>query len=602
MNATLQSAYHFRRTAIDARVPPGWRALDHAVARWTIAHGGSLELALVAGWASFADGQGDSALPLTGADAGRHGMLPLLAADIATLRSDALVGAAGAVDTPFVIDRGHFYLRRNFLHEVALAQQVRARRAAAAPAEDSTPGTKSSVDLDTLFAGVGGPDVEAQHEAVVRVRGKRLFVLTGGPGTGKTTTVLRMLLRLAKDRADCSQADPVIRMSAPTGKAAQRLSEALRAGAAQLGGGIWQVFLDRVLSAESGTLHRLLGSRGQGRFIHHAGNPIAADIVVVDEASMADLTLLRLLLDALREDTVLILVGDADQLTSVGTGSVLLDLVTAMQTDGGHDLVRLRHSFRADPGLVPINEAIRTGNTRAFDEAWQQAGPRAIRREVNSAATLRGALRRWCDALHSDLNAAGVFAAVPEDRVLAALDALRTRQLLCALREGEFGALQVNAVLERMLRAGSDTEAAWYPGRRVMIVRNDYASGLFNGDVGLCLRDERGQLGVWFEQTVADAGQSVRRAVRFAPGSVAEHQGAFAATIHKSQGSEYDHVAVLLPPDAGHRILSRQLLYTGVSRARRSVELWGTDAVIHAAIATPVQRAGCLAARIGAGT
>ena len=601
MSATLQSAYHFRRSAIDAQVPPAWRALDHAVARWTVAHGGSPLLAFVAGWASFADGQGDSALPLTGADAGRHGMPPLTVADIAALQSDALVGAAGAVDTPFVIDRGHFYLRRNFLHEVALAQKVRTRRAAAAPAEDSTPGTKSSVDVDTLFAGVGGPDVEAQREAIMRARGKRLFVLTGGPGTGKTTTVLRMLLRLAKDRADRSQADPVIRMSAPTGKAAQRLSEALRAGAAQLQGGMWQGFLDRVLSAESGTLHRLLGSRSQGRFSHHAGNPIAADIVVVDEASMADLTLLRLLLDALREDAVLILVGDADQLTSVGSGSVLLDLVAAMQADSGHDLVRLCHSFRADPGLVPINEAIRSGDASAFDEIWQRAGAKAIRREVTSVVALRGALRRWCNALRNDLDVAGVFAALPEDRVLAALDALRARQLLCALREGEFGALQVNAMIERMLRAGSDTAAVWYPGRRVMIVRNDYGAGLFNGDVGLCLRDEHGQLGVWFEQTAGDARQSARRATRFAPGSLPEHQGAFAATIHKSQGSEYDHVAVLLPPDAGHRILSRQLLYTGVSRARRSIELWGTDAAIHAAIDTPVRRAGCLAARIGAG-
>ena len=619
MNAAT-NGYHFHPLPVDADPPEPWRALDRAVARWVVIHGGSPLLARVAGWASLAEGHGDSALPLTGPDSARHGMSALDEEALAVLCAEPLVAVIGADaasdDAPFVIEHEHFYLRRNHRHERAVAQHIATRRAASA-AGAPVP----EIDLDLLFVGVADASVQAQRAAIAGVPGKRLFVLTGGPGTGKTTTVLRMLLVLIRQRAERGAAAPVIRIGAPTGKAAQRLSASLREGAKRLREqaatplpAAWQSSLDGALGADAGTLHRLLGSRGHGGgFRHYAGDPLPADIVVVDEASMVDLALLRALLDALREDAVLILVGDADQLTSVGTGSVLLDLVGALEAVGAPDLVRLHHSFRADQSLVPINHAILRGDRQAFADAWQAAGAHAMRREVATAADLRRALTPWCRALRDLLRHAGAYDPLPDDRedlVLAALDALRARQLLCALREGEFGSNEVNALIERSVRAPLDAETTWYPGRAVMITRNDAAAGLFNGDVGLCLRGMDGQMRVWFEITVARAGATdntdaqasvgSNRGVRaFAPGALPEHRGAFAVTIHKSQGSEYDHVALLLPPDADNRILSRQLLYTGASRARHTLELWATDRALDAAIATPITRAGGLRQRLG---
>ncbi|WEN15812.1 exodeoxyribonuclease V subunit alpha [Rhodanobacter sp. AS-Z3] len=621
MNVPARS-YNFRRLVGESSPPEAWRMLDATVARWVLAHGGSPLLAQLAGWASHAEGRGDSALLLSGDGAGRHGMRAWSTEELAALQAEPMVARAGDVDTggtPFVLDPPHFYLRRNYLHEAAVARHVRARRATPLPAAGAEP-----ADIDVLFQGDDSARVQPQRQAVAQVLGKRLFVLTGGPGTGKTTTVLRMLMMLIRERATRTQAAPTIRISAPTGKAAQRLSESLRDGAERMrtqqglmDSGEWQSPLDCALAAEASTVHRLLGSRGrQGGFTHHADNPIAADIVIVDEASMVDLAMLRNLLDALREDTALILVGDADQLTSVGTGSVLLDLVGAMEAEHAPDLVRLMHSFRADQSLVPINQAIRAGDTAAFAAAWQAAGTKAVRRDVATARDLRDALGKWSTALATTLHDVGALDVVRKDdqpAVLRALDALRRRQLLCALRDGEFGADAANAFIERKLKNRADVAADvdWYPGRAVMIARNDYTVGLFNGDAGLCLRDEHGNLAVWFEVTVqggtatrgetlaeAPAQHASRRAISFAPGGLPDHQGAFAVTIHKSQGSEYDHVAVLLPADPQNRILSRQLLYTAMSRAKLSVELWATDEASEAALATPVRRASGLAARI----
>ncbi|KQZ79494.1 exodeoxyribonuclease V subunit alpha [Rhodanobacter sp. Root561] len=621
MNTPARS-YHFRRLAGDVAPPDAWRMLDATVARWVLAHGGSPLLARIAGWASHAEGHGDSALLLNGEAAARHGMRACSDEDIAALRAEPMVALAGDGDaggTPFVLDPPHFYLRRNYLHETAVARHVRQRRASPLPAGEVDPAA-----IDALFHGDSDERVQPQRQAVAQVPGKRLFVLTGGPGTGKTTTVLRMLMMLIRERTARMRAAPTIRIGAPTGKAAQRLSESLRDGVARMRAQAdaardfdWQAQLDGALGAEASTLHRLLGSRGRhGGFVHHADNPVPADIVIVDEASMVDLAMLRNLLDALREDAALILVGDADQLTSVGTGSVLLDLVGAMEAEHAPDLVRLSHSFRADQSLVPINEAIRRGDADAFAAAWRAAGDKALRRPLADAQDLARALARWSTALAATLQEAGaldVVAKADQRGVLAALDALRQRQLLCALREGEFGAATANAIIERRLksRLGVAPDDEWYPGRAVMITRNDYTAGLFNGDVGLCLRDENGNLAIWFEVTVQGAaaidGETLatgaahhagRRAVAFSPAGLPEHQGAFAVTIHKSQGSEYDHVAVLLPPDPQHRILSRQLLYTGMSRARQGVELWAADAACDTALATPVRRASGLAARI----
>lgn len=595
------SAYRFVASPLELADTP-WRPLDRALLRWTLGHGGSPLLARVAAWASFADGEGDTALPLSGDDGGRHGM-PLLADDeVEALRREPLV-SDGHTPAPFAIDgEGRFYLWRNQSHEVAVARLVRLRRNA--PTQALPPPAVDEALLDELFQVDRSVAVRRQRDAVAQVVGRRLFVLTGGPGTGKTTTVLRMLLMLQRQAA----ADmPSIQVGAPTGKAAQRLVQSLRQGKQALAERLdstWAPLLAAIPDAEALTLHRMLGyDPRRNRFTRDNAHPIAADIVVVDEASMVDLAMLRALLAAVRPDATLILVGDADQLTSVAAGSVLMDLVTALESQQAVDIVRLEHSFRAEQQLVPINRAVRLGDGAALREAIDAAGADARWRAVDDADALRRTLTGWCEALaelpirpvlperHNENHEARAGYAVQ------ALRALARRQLLSALREDSFGALALNAWIEQRLKRawGVPEDRVWYPGRAVLITRNDYTARLYNGDVGLCLAEADGSLRVWFETTTAEGHASARS---FAPGTLPAHEGGFAITVHKSQGSEYDLAAVLLPPDPDHRILSRQLLYTGLSRAKRQVELWATTPSLLAALAQPIERMGGLVDRL----
>lgn len=607
----MSLGYSFiREAATDSA--EAWRPLDHALAHWVRSHGGSAQLAAVAAWASYADGMGDAALPLLGEDAGRHGMPPLSSEAVASLRAEALVGAADTpTPTPFVLDAdGRFALWRNHAHEMRIAAHITQRRAAAA-----NPSTGASeTELDELFGLPRNPAEQRQRDAVAAVLGRHLFVLTGGPGTGKTTTVLRMLLML-QSRSDEAL---TIKVAAPTGKAAQRLVQSMREGKNRLresGDSAlparWQPWLEHIPDGEALTVHRLLGFQPQrNAFTRNARNPVSADVLVIDEASMVDLGMLRALLDATPAHASLIVVGDADQLTSVGAGSVLMDLVAVLEAEQAPELVRLQHSFRAERHLVPINEAVNRGESAALDAALIAAQTDARRVVVKDVADLRSELRRWSRQLaelpirpvlqvirtSDDEATRQAVGAVNTEAAMAALRALATQQLLCALREDSFGAIAANAVIEAELRRRwSAADSGWYAGRAVMVTRNDYAAGLFNGDVGICLADEAGRLQVWFETTLADGRASARS---FAPGSLPTHDGAFAVTIHKSQGSEYSRAAVLLPPDPEHRILSRQLLYTALSRAKVAVELWATPESVRAALAQPVKRIGGLASRL----
>ncbi len=655
------SAFHFQR-APDEFADTPWRDLDRALLRWTLAHDGSPALARLAAWVSFADGEGDTALPLTGAQAGRHGMAVLAPAQIDALRGEPLVGD-GMRPTPFVLDAGgRFYLWRNHADEAAVVRLLQQRRALEAsahavraprasprapdqtldklspPGEGALPLEAQSLEkplakdpvadepawdkparnepvvdalfsadllLDELFQHQHSHAVQRQRDAVAGVGGRRLFVLTGGPGTGKTTTVLRMLLMLQQAQHDAAL---TIQVGAPTGKAAQRLVQSLRQGKKALREALpetWSPWLDRIPDGEALTLHRMLAfDPRRNRFARDASRPIAADIVVVDEASMVDLAMLRALLSAVRPDATLILVGDADQLTSVAAGSVLMDLVAVMERQRAGDLVRLEHSFRAEQPLVAINHAVRAGDAAAVRDAFAAAGDCARWLAVDGVERLRHELGRWSEQLamlpiRPTLPAPTADAVEPTHSGLAvqALRALAQRQLLCALREDSFGAIALNGWIEQRLKRAWEVpeDRVWYPGRAVLITRNDYAARLYNGDVGLCLADETGALQVWFESVDAD-GHSAARS--FAPGTLPAHEGAFAITIHKSQGSEYDTAAVLLPPDPAHRILSRQLLYTGLSRARKTVQLWADAPAVQAALAQPVLRAGGVADRL----
>lgn len=595
-----------------------WRDLDRTLARWVLAHGGPDSIATAAAWASFADGRGDAALMLDEDSATRLGIAgaAALRMELCRLADDSACGwiARVATDgsghavigaTPFALDGDAFYLRRNLLHEIAVARHLRARLASGT-ADDAR---LSDAEVAQLFAHPASAEDSAQREAVRRAPGRRLFVLTGGPGTGKTTTVLRMLLAMTRLHASRHGHAPTIRLAAPTGKAAQRLSESLRHGGEALRKHLlpqWLPLLETAQTSSADTVHRLLEPSATHGFARHSGNRLPADIVVVDEASMLDLALLRALLDALPDDCALVLVGDADQLASVDTGSVLADVVTAL--DGTDALVRLHHSFRAQRELAAINAAVQAGSRRDFDTAWSQAGSSAARYPLSNANAMAARLRAWGTQLRKTLQATGAFAlhdGLASQSVRNALDALKAMQLLCALRDGPFGAITANASIEQQVRDDSANDAQqspWYPGRAVIVRRNDPASGLFNGDVGLCLRlrstDGIERLRVVFDPATID-GTSGSMPRAFDPDTLPAHEPAFALTIHKSQGSEYDRVAALLPENSVHPLLTRQLLYTALSRAKRAVELWADDGPLDTCLRTPLQRAGRLVERVG---
>lgn len=604
---------------------PGWRRLDAAVAYWVLAHGGSPLLATVAGCASQADGRGDSALwldtpallaALPGHDAAS--LAAALAAEPLVVRDE---DAATRPHAPFVLAGDAVQLRRHQAAECAIVVAM-AQRLSPPQATQATT-TPAGFAIAELFDHPADDRDAAQRHAVQAVLDASLCVLTGGPGTGKTTTVQKMLLALARAHHARTGQPARIRLAAPTGKAAQRLREAVRLGQARAAAlpDAWADARASVQAASADTVHRLLGAQGEGRgYRRHAANPLPADIVVVDECSMLDLHLLRALLDAVPADATLVLVGDADQLTSVGTGSVLLDVVAALAARDDPRLQRLRHGFRSDAVLAPLLDAVRDGASMRFDAAWlaAEAAGLAMQRETRTRAARARNLRDWIHALIAEGEAAGVTDVVECDdptHAHALLQLLRARQLLCAHRHGDDGAEAADHAIEARLRqhfgvaAGDD----WYPGRRVMVTRNDPALGLFNGDTGLCLRtrlaDGRVRLRVWFEgaagvnamataSTNADQATAVAPCRAFLPEELGEVTGAFAVTVHKSQGSEFDHVALWLPGDADSPLLTRQMLYTGLSRARRAVEVWGGRDAVHRAIATPIRRRSGLGQRL----
>jgi len=594
------------------------RAIDQRLAHWVRQRTGSAVLAAAAGAASQAEGQGHACAVLDTLcdEQGR----PLFDTDaLLALRQHDWVGD-GSRFSPFVLDaRSRFYLWRNWQHESRLADALLERCHQRSLPVDSD---ALASDLDALFGNMPSDLTRWQRAAVAAVPGARFFVLTGGPGTGKTTTVVRMLLMLLRHARACGlPAQPSIALAAPTGKAAQRLAQAIAKGKgelqAQAAGADLHHLLPMIPHADARTLHRLLGYQPRDNgFARGAHNPLAEDIVVVDEASMVDLAMMRQLLEAMRPDAVLILLGDPGQLASVDAGSVLADIVAATAQNqlpaalaerlapvlqqapaintapsplSGHVLA-LTHSWRAGSGLQRGIAALRDRS----DPDWLDAllkhradGELQLHHCPNPHA-LRTCIDRWIEQHAETLQAL----LQPSMDPAGALHQLRTMQLLCALREGPFGARGVNELMLRRLAArfGLDPARTWYPGRPVIISRNDYARGLFNGDVGIALQEGDG-LRVWFEVSDRDGRTSLRS---FSPRALPAHESAWAITIHRSQGSEYHDVAVLLPPDPDNPILTRELVYTAISRAREHAEVWTGDDVLRAALARPVKRHGGL--------
>jgi len=524
---------------------------------------------------------------------------------VAAMSRSALV--VGAV-APLVLEGSRLYLERYHEYERLVAAEL--LRRAAVPIAPIAP---AAAVLDALLGDDGSDD---QRAAVAAALGSALTVLVGGPGTGKTTTVAALLASLV-DPASGVDGGVRIALAAPTGKAAARLGVAFRA-AAQL---LEPALAERLVAADASTIHRLLGSqrRSASRFRHDRGHPLPHDVVIIDETSMVSLPMMAKLLDAVRPDARLVLVGDPGQLASVEAGSVLADVAgpladvddaPASAAFAGAPLGRavsvLRRSRRFPPGS-PIDRfarAIRRGDADAAIAILRPSDPvfaDPMFADPVSADPMRAgagvAALAWvphpADASEpgAQVRALVTDAAVEVAACAAAGDAagalarLEQVRILCAHRRGPFGVERWNARLEAWLAAAGCLTAGWYPGRPVLVTANDYRLGLYNGDLGVVVSTDAGPR-VAFE----DAG-SVPRLV--APVRLESVETVHAMTIHKSQGSEFDHVVVVLPP-AGSRLATRELLYTAVTRARSRVTIVGDEPALRAAVQERIIRASGL--------
>jgi len=495
-----------------------------------------------------------------------------------------------------------------------------------------------------------GPDRQRLSAAAAVLR--PLTVVAGGPGTGKTTTVARILALLDEQAEAAGTPPPLVALTAPTGKAAARLEEAVHEEAARLD--VDDSRRRRLLATHASTLHRLLGWQpgNRSRFRHNRSNRLPHDVVVVDETSMVSLSQMARLVEAVRPDARLVLVGDPQQLASVEAGAVLGDIVgpaadgllmraqaradlgaaTGAAVDAGEPpggtaigdgIVVLRRVHRFGGGIAAVADAVRRGDADATiaalsaghdDVTWipvDLADPMAARARPDPIPTGGPGADPSGDAGHEPgAGRAATLAAVREAAVAAgtaiseaaaagdaraALEALGGFRLLCAHRRGPYGARDWNDRVQGWLAAelgDLDVEERDYVGRPLLVTENDYELGLYNGDGGVVVRGEGGRPSAAFERGGELLG--------FSPLRLGAVETVYAMTIHKSQGSQFDTAVVLLPPPES-RLLTRELLYTAVTRARRELILIGTEEAVRAAVARPVARASGLGERLWGG-
>jgi exodeoxyribonuclease V alpha subunit len=484
----------------------------------------------------------------------------------------AVAGSAMVADPPVLhIDGGLLYLDRYWIEECDVAHDVLALAAARR--------TGTPPDIARLFP----PDYAEQRCAAESALSRALTVLTGGPGTGKTTTVARVLGLLA-EQAELDGRPPLrIALAAPTGKAAARLLQAVQTEVDALE----PVDRERLSALSATTMHRLLGSRPDtsSRFRRNRDNRLPHDVIVIDETSMVSLTMMARLLEAVRPESRLLLVGDPDQLASVDAGAVLADLVeglAAATPTADSPIVRLVTPHRFGESIGALAKAIRDGDADAALEVLAAGGDHVEWSQVDEPAAI---LRKVLVPQALALREAAILGNDAE--ALAILDQHR---LLCAHRRGPYGVTYWNSQVERWLSEQTDMPlwAAWYPGRPVLVTANDYGVGLYNGDTGVAvLRD--GNL----RAVMAGAGGPLE----LATSRLADVDTMHAMTIHKSQGSQATEVTVLLPP-VDSRLLTRELLYTAVTRAREKVRLVGSADQLRAAVDRRAVRATGLKRRL----
>ncbi len=526
---------------------------------------------------------------------------PPLKTWLEALKSSGVAGSPGDI-TPLILDsENRLYLHRYWEYQDELARNIRERVQARAQ--------KINMDRDGLERLFPRPENAASGEtdwqkmAAFTALTRRFCVISGGPGTGKTTTVAK-ILALLLEQAEKKQ--PRIFLAAPTGKAAARLQEAIFREKAKLDSPV----RDNI-PADASTIHRLLGAIPDSPYFrHNERNLLPADVVVVDEASMVDIALMAKLVRALPPSARLVFLGDRDQLASVEAGAVLGDICDTgnihrfspdfchlAQTVAGSGpdcpaddgpvpaicdaIIQLRKSYRFDSGgnIGHLGRAVVSGDDDALSVLAASDGDSAVLRRLPEARELGTAIGS------AVIGGFGKYLECMNDPARA-FQAFERFRILCALRVGPYGAVEINRLVEALLEQAGliRPEKEWYAGRPVIITRNDYHLRLFNGDTGLVLPDpEAGyQERVFFRE---EGG----RFRKLNPVRLPAHETVYAMTVHKSQGSEFDRILLMLP-DRDNPVLTRELVYTGITRAIHRVEIWTRETVFREAVRRPIRR------------
>ncbi|WP_207681741.1 exodeoxyribonuclease V subunit alpha [Desulfonema magnum] len=528
------------------------------------------------------------------------------------LRKSSAVGNPGQYKPMILDDKSRVYLYRYWEYQDKLAALIKTRTTEQAEDIDMAVLKKG---LERLFPANQTDETDWQKVAAFTALMKNFCVISGGPGTGKTTTVTKILALVLEQNRKQS-----IALAAPTGKAAARLQESiLREKNKKPYEGVREA-----IPEDASTIHRLLGSvPGSPYFRHNAGNPLSADVVVIDEASMVDMALMSKLVQSLSPRTRLILLGDKDQLASVEAGAVLGDICDTgnihsfsekfcedfrqitghairvpsddnaepatprrNRSEMSNSVVQLHKSYRFDKnsGIGAVSHAVNSGDAEAAlthmkkgeygDICWKTLPrPDALPRDIKD--TVIQGFQSYLKAIDDPLKMFELF-----DRF----------RILCAIRQGRYGVAAVNIYVEWILRQANLIQPyrTWYKGRPVMITRNDYHLRLFNGDIGITLpdADANGEAKVFFPDT-----EGTLRKLH--PFRLPEHETVYAMTVHKSQGSEFDKVLLLLP-NKDSPVLTRELIYTGITRAKENAEVWGTERVFRDAVSRRIERASGL--------
>ncbi|MBU0988356.1 MAG: exodeoxyribonuclease V subunit alpha [Proteobacteria bacterium] len=554
-----------------------------------------LDLASVAGKSLFENQTGESTLKC-----------PELSFWIKKLRTSSVVGSPGEY-RPLILDENNrLYLYRYWEYEKKLSNSIRNRIQKDINNIDAA---RIKETIKRLFPKNENHGIDWQKVAAVTSVFKRFCVISGGPGTGKTFTVAKILALLLEQNP---RGKPVL-LAAPTGKAAARLSESIKAA---------KITLDcceeilHAIPSESSTIHRMLKTiPGSPYFFHNAQNPLNADVVVVDEASMVDLALMSKLVAAVPVDARLILIGDKDQLASVEAGSVLGDICDRDKVHGFSESFRKRYEaltvekldtavdrqqerFGLQDAIVVFKKSFRFADSSPIGVLSRNVNSGKTERVIKLLKTHQEQIFWQPISNPNDFYRAlskklieGYSAYLKTGDPYEALAKFNRFKILCAVNKGPYGVNAVNRLAEQILsREGLiQPDQEWYPGRPILITRNNYHLGLYNGDMGITLMAKGSggkELQVFFPGNAGELRW-------FSPYRLPDHETVYAMTVHKSQGSEFENVLLILP-EKDYPVLTRELFYTAITRARQTIFIWGSEDIIRTALTRKIERASGL--------